>query len=313
MYDIYLSSGCSRLIDVSHQAAEAPVLADSALHARILGQTKPGFLGLNLPANTAAELLEELLLAGGQGLVVPSAYRQPKVTLEMAYPIAKQAIAQKQETHSNYKFEPVKFLREAAMWWEFAAISEELIQQSHIPGAIHVCVDKLDGHVWTPQEQVRLYGEEYYLESAMTLDPMQVLHLLSDELGLEWSIDDKNKNQTCLRGPALVVGAVKHAFPPIIEKAFGFRPNVHVWFRMTPYKNGYNSASLLMLKAVTIMLRHDSADAVLVFDAGTLVTVLQRSSGQLVLNEEWGRWTETELTEAMLSYRMYKLPQPTLT
>ncbi|MBR8836511.1 MAG: hypothetical protein DSM106950_21455 [Stigonema ocellatum SAG 48.90 = DSM 106950] len=232
--------------------------------------------------------------------MVPSAYRQPKVTLEMAYLIAKQVISQKQETHfSNYKFEPVKFLREGAMWWEFAATSEELIQQSHIPGGIHICVDKLDGHVWTPQEQVRLSGEEYYQESATTLEPMQVLHLLSHQLDLEWSIYGKNKHRTCLRGPALIVGAVKHAFPTMVEKAFGFRPNVHVWFRMVPHKKGYDSASLLMLKAVMILLRHDSADAVLVFDAGSLVTVLQQISGQLILNQDWDSWTETELTEVI--------------
>lgn len=239
-------------------------------------------MGLNLPADLAAELKERIEIAGGHGLVVPIAYRQPKVTVEMAYPIAEQEIACKIALHfPNYKFEPPKFFREDVMWWEFRAISQELIQTGHIPGSTIARVDKLDGHIWKSAEQLHLYGEEYYLESATTLEPMEALKLVSAQFGLEWSTDRKHDNKPVLKGPALVVGAVKSPSQNFIEKKYGFRPTLHMWFRLNRYKRGYSAAEPLMMRVVTLLLSQDEADAVLLFDDSSLITVLQRISGQV--------------------------------
>lgn len=312
MYDIYLSSGCRRRPNLS-TLADNPVL-QKALHSR-LQQPEPGFLGLNLSGDRAASLLEQLILAEGYGYVVPTAYHQPKVTIEMATPIAEQAITGKQESHfPTYTFEAVRFLREGTMWWEFVARSEELIEEGHCPGAVHALVDKLDGHVWSAGEEARLYahGEEYYLESATTLSPEQVLHLLADVGAarkaplLEWGTDYMHENQTCLKGPALVISAVAHPFPAFIENTHGFRPTVHVYFRIIPYKSGYESATLLMLRAVIRLLRHDSRDAVLTTDAGDLLTLLHSKAGQLVRGTEWDSWAGTVLTKVTRSYETHE-------
>jgi hypothetical protein len=235
------------------------------------------------------------------------------VAIDAAYSIAQPAIIDKQQQQfPNFKFEPIKFISESALWWEFGANSEDLIQQGHVPGGIRVSVDKLDGHIWKLQDQLRLYGEEYYLESATNLEPKQVLHLFSQKFGFEWSKDSKHKNQVCLKGKALIIGAFKHSFPLIVEKTFGFRPNLHIWFRIIPYKKGYELASLVMLQAVMSLFTQDTSDAVLVFDAGNLITVLQRASGQISLDECWNSWSETEIEKIMLPYKKDKLLQSKL-
>jgi hypothetical protein len=297
MYDIYLLSECHILPDLSDLVASDPLFVDLDLSTGIQSALfKSGFIGLNLPANTAASLLEHLKKAGGSGVVVPLAYRQPKITIEMAYAIAFQALAeQKQATgFSSHDYEPLSFCKEGVMWWEFKSNSEKLIQQGYIPGRVCIRVDKLDGHVWTWEEEQRyLYGEEYYLESATTQKPMQVLHFLSEQLGFELVTNDQKNNQTCLKGSGLVVEAVKHTFPQVIEEMYGFKPTVHLQFRIIPYTTGFEWADILVLRAVMILLGHEPGDAVLVFNAWFPLIILQRISGQLVLNKGGLNWNES--------------------
>ena len=293
MYDIYLFSSSLRTPELSNLTAKE-ILPQMV---RSLQERQQGFLGLNLSGDTAAELLEQLTLAGGRGLVASAAYRQPKVTLEMAKPIAEKAIADQQKRHSpNYTYGPVQLLSEGAFWWKFGAVSPDLVERGYIPATLYALVDKVDGHLWTTQEQgtFHLHGEEYHLESGSTLSPTQLLHRLADELGLEWGTDYRYDNQICLKGPALVVWAIKHPYPALIETEVGFRPTVHLRFRLIPYKSGYESAALLLLQAVIKVLRHDARDAVLTFDNGTLVPLLEQVSGQLVLTEGWESWSQSQ-------------------
>lgn len=97
-YDIYLAVGHDRPPDLSRMEAKAPVGLDALLEKfRGVQWPEPGFLGLDLPARVAAEILELLNEVGASGLVVPVPYRQPKVSREMARPIAEEAIAQTQK------------------------------------------------------------------------------------------------------------------------------------------------------------------------------------------------------------------------
>jgi hypothetical protein len=293
LYDLRLSSSKYRTLpNLSGLTEKVPAYLQSTwdnLTQTLAQKLVPGFMGLNLPADLAAELLELIEIAGGHGLVVPTGYRQPKITVEMAYPIAQQEIARIQALHlPNYELEPTKFFREDVMWWDFRARCPELIEKGHIPGSVIARVDKLDGHIWTEAEQLHLYaGEEYYLESATSLEPMEALKLAAQRLGLEWSTDHKHDNKPCLKGPALVVGAVRNpTLAKYIEKKYGFRPTVHMWFRLNRYKRGYEEAGPLMMRVVKLVLEHDPADAVLVFDHSSLVTVLKRMSGQLMIDEK---------------------------
>jgi hypothetical protein len=315
MYDIYLSKGSNHIQDMNELVSKNSVFINSGLQTSIkLRSRQSGFLGLDLPSNTAAELLESLTLAGARGLVVASEYRQPKLTVEMAYAIACAAIAHKKAMHfSTYTFEPVKLHQEAAMWWEFIAISEELIQSGNIPGRVDVRVDKLDGHIWTSEELVQISGEEYYLESATNFDPKEILKLWAEQLEWQWVTDEKPNNQTCLKGSAaLSVSAVKHTFPQVIENKFGFRPTTHICFRIAKYKTGYDTALNLMLQATKILLDREPADAVLLLDAGNLVTVFKRVSTELLVNQEWYQRNNLGLFEVGIDGKIRQLSQPAM-
>jgi hypothetical protein len=160
MYDIHLSSACHTLPDLSDLAGKYPILMDAAFQARLLERV-PKFLGLDMPKEDAIALWKRLESTWGRGMFVLSAYRNPKVTVEEAFPIAERAIARLQAEHCpNVEFNPVRFLSEDAMWWVFKASSEELIEQGFIPGALFALVDKLDGHVWQPNE-LEQFGEEH--------------------------------------------------------------------------------------------------------------------------------------------------------
>ena len=294
-YDIYLAVGHDRSPDLSGLEAKAPVGLDAVLEKfRGVQWPGPGFLGLELPAHVAAEILELLNEVGASGLVVPVPYRQPKVSREMARPIAEEAIAQTQkELCPGYTFEPVQFLREGAMWWDFGAVSEDLAREGYAPGRIDARVDKLDGHLWSQKEQATLYREEYYLEMATIREPMQVLKLLSERLGFEWGVNDKKIEkelpQPYLKAsPALAIAAVKETLPPMLQdRLIGIRATVRVWFRIKPYKKGYDSARELLHRAVYALLDSDPGDAVLLFDGGSLVKVCDRIAGEMKMYGEF--------------------------
>lgn len=293
-YDLYLAVGHDRPPDLSGLEAKATVGLDALLEKfRGVQWPEPGFLGLELPAHTAAEILELLNEVGASGLVVPVPYRQPEVSREMARPIAEEAIAQNQrELCPGYTFEPVQFLGEGAMWWDFGAISEDLAREGYAPGRIDARVDKLDGHLWSQKERATLYREEYYLEMATTREPMQILKLLSELLGFEWSVNDKKTEkelpQPCFKAsPALAIAAVKETLPPILQdRLIGIRATVRVWFRIKPYKKGYESAGELLRRATHALLDSDPGDAVLLFDAGSLVKVFERIAGEMKVYED---------------------------
>lgn len=301
LYDLHLSaSRFHTLPNLSGLAEKVPAylqLTWDNLTQTLEQKLVPGFMGLSLPADLAAELLERIEKAGGYGLVVPIDYHHPKITVEMAYPIAERETARRQALRDYKEVEPTKFCREGVMWWEFRAGVPELIEKGIIPGSVIVLVDKLDSHVWTGAEQAHLFaGEEYHLESATSLEPMEILKLASGQLGLEWSTDHKHDNKPCLKAPALVVGAVKSPSQNFIEKKYGFRPTVHMWFRLNRYKQGYKAAGPLMMRVAQLVLQHDPADAILVFDEGEVVNVLQRIAGKLTINERWSSWIGSEMS-----------------
>ncbi|MGH8865559.1 MAG: hypothetical protein ACREEM_39725 [Blastocatellia bacterium] len=78
-----------------------------------------------------------------------------KITFEQASLIAEREVERILNTSDHlqqYKFDPVMFSRETEHVWTFAAGSEELIELGYVPGAIHVSIDKVDGHIWSREE-----------------------------------------------------------------------------------------------------------------------------------------------------------------
>lgn len=166
-YDIHIKGGPRALQKLSDLVADLGGIISSRTLDRI-SSGEAGFLGLDLPVEDAVVIFKRLFDSSVWGIVVPSAYRYPKLTPEMAYPIAEQAIKERYASRfPGVSFGPIKFAREEPMVYEFLAASDELPRLGWSePAAVFASVDKLDGHVWEEFEFA------HYLES----------------IGLEWLI-----------------------------------------------------------------------------------------------------------------------------
>lgn len=83
---------------------------------------------------------------------------QGNLTINEALAIAEREIAEIIKTApelQGYEFKPVHYWRETDPYWVFSAVSERLIEEGYVPGAVLACVDKTDGHVWSVEEQER--------------------------------------------------------------------------------------------------------------------------------------------------------------
>lgn len=153
-FDLYLVYGCGQPPDWDTLAQLYPPTAtDGALRDRLC-ERKTGFVGLDLPdKQTAASMLRELRRYGANGRVVDAGYRSPRVSMEVARPIAEAAIQNHISTREpRVEYKPSTFVSENAQYWTFGAESPELVEKGMIPGAFFASVDKLDGHVWTSEE-----------------------------------------------------------------------------------------------------------------------------------------------------------------
>lgn len=160
-YDVYLTSGCATPPDLDDLVEQIPELHTTSLQARLSSWRPGGFLGLDLAEHVAHGLLERLQRAHARGFVAPAAYRTPAVSREEAFPLGKQYIDRVIASRfPTVTFAPVAYLRESARWWTFFAGSPQLQSEGLIPGAVFASIDKLDGHVWTPEEMEHLFGSQ---------------------------------------------------------------------------------------------------------------------------------------------------------
>jgi hypothetical protein len=162
LYDIYLTMGCRALPTVSDLIDAAPSISDPLVQQKMLQRSpRPGFLGLDLPRDLAATLMQRLTSQRAVGYPVPSAYRQPQITQEQALPIATRAIEHRHMTHiPEHTLGPVLLREEKPVCWTFSAASQEWTKAGRIPGALFANVDKLDGHLWGDEDFQQLRGEQ---------------------------------------------------------------------------------------------------------------------------------------------------------
>lgn len=159
-YDIFLVRHTRTIPDLERLVATIPSLQDSGFLQRITQQNMT-LLPMDLPEKGALELLRSLEEEGALGSLLASAYRQPKITLEQAAPIAEQAIVARQaKQRPDDTLGPVRFFREEPCCWTFGASSAQLIREECIPGMVFASVDKLDGHIWKEEEFTRFLAED---------------------------------------------------------------------------------------------------------------------------------------------------------
>ena len=161
-YDVYLLAGATTLPDLGDLIVRFPLLGTTSTQRLLVQRTEmPGFLSLDLPFGDAVALLVRLRTQGAVGQVVPSAYRQPQISVDNALTIAQPVLLQREaEVFAGYQFGPVMVWREEVRWWVIGAVSQRLLNEGHIPGGVATQVDKLDGRIWTHEQMSALVTQD---------------------------------------------------------------------------------------------------------------------------------------------------------
>ncbi len=136
---------------------------------------------------------------------------------------------------------------------------------------------------------------------------MQALSLMTARLPLERG-DEKH-----LMGPALSIDAQEpgHHWQSLIQECFRFQTQLSVGFSLYPNDEGYEDGRRVLVHAVSLLLEQ-AQEAVLLFNGEYVV--LQKLEQQVVLNAEYGWWSD-EIgleREFLLSHEKRPLPQPLL-
>jgi hypothetical protein len=157
------------------------------------------------------------------------------------------------------------------------------------------------------QEKVKNMGLDYSLKLAADMRPEQVLRLMAEALGLKWS-DERH-----LGGPAIWIGAgeISELGRSLIEEGFRFTPSLSILFRLNTNSPDYEEGNRIMVRAALLLLQ-PGREGVLLFNGE--IIVMQRLKGQLVLNEDFGGWTDGLCLEAEvgLPHEKRSLPSPLL-
>lgn len=170
-FDLYIYARCRRGTDEDALLALLPAEADSSVLDLLLedcrGHDAPlrdCFMGLELPVGKAYVLREQLAALGATSIILPSRYRVPRLTVDQAFAIARQDIEQRitqDKKLSRSAFSPVEPIPrfEHPTCWTFGAPSPQLQDEGFIPGVIFSAIDKCDGHVHQPREELELVEE----------------------------------------------------------------------------------------------------------------------------------------------------------
>ena len=142
-------AGCNRL-----SGGTATLIAnDPSLVGRLMA-SRPGFLGVDMSPAEAVTALRQLTDNGARGSIIAADYRRATLRMEDAFERADLELGERQRReYPDVPFEPTRFVREEALWWTFCRPSEALIALGYVPGALYAAVDKLDGHLWSEDEQ----------------------------------------------------------------------------------------------------------------------------------------------------------------
>jgi len=154
MYDVFLTKGCRHQPSLEGVEQQFPELIDLNVAKRATG-AHPGFLGFDLDnKHIIHQLMGTLRMAGAQGEIVFSKYRNAQSTLKIdeAMVIAEENLRKEQNEHLDLTYGKIRLIEEGIMWFQFASPVKEWRQQGYIPGAYSIFVDKLDGHIWQDEE-----------------------------------------------------------------------------------------------------------------------------------------------------------------
>ena len=122
------------------------------------------------------------------------------------------------------------------------------------------------------------------------LGPAEALRLMAEHLKLKWS------DEYHLSGPEVWIYSSEASEPELslMSESFHFRPDLLVGFEVYTGDEGYEESLRIMLRATMLLLEH-AGNAVLLLNGEHIL--LQRISGELVLNADYGNWTKGLMLE----------------
>jgi hypothetical protein len=159
-YDVYLSMGCHEVPCADPGSPGESLLADPVVRERLL-EPCPGLLGISAPFADAANVLRRCRavedrsrwkIGTGLSMLVPVAYREPRVTGEEALHVLTHLA---RERHPDERWEGERTITERELYWSccIIALPRAGARENERPHKLSACIDKLDGHRWEQDEE----------------------------------------------------------------------------------------------------------------------------------------------------------------
>jgi len=127
-----------------------PIPKDDSDYLVLEKSTRRSWLYLGEDLDEIRRTLQKIRQYCGNGYVVPSKYRVPRVTMEEAESIARKVYEGWLKAGS--KLDVLSEGLDDLLWWSFYAEDIEAVEKGMIPGTVTIDVDKLDGHLRTHEE-----------------------------------------------------------------------------------------------------------------------------------------------------------------
>ena len=281
-FDIYLTNPPSQVIPSTAEGS-------SYFQSQAFINSTHGFQNLSLSDPEAAEWLDALWRANGKGFALPTSYRVEGIDADAD---AGTAFAQaeiervKSEDSLSLELLPARPDGEHPGYWRFAAQLLDVEDAERAPGFRFIKVDKQDGHIWSPVEERELYYQEFWLDAASGISPIELqswcrLH------GFHDAIDYHDQNRPCLQNKGLLVQILPHPTPGLPKHAFGFRGELQVKAKLLPLRA--EAAFLDLMGILGHVSAHDQADFALTQDLWQLECTCLRLDGSLTLNRS-SKW-----------------------
>ena len=289
-YDLFITKVGK--INLARNISKIQELSDSFN----LTKVQQGFMRLNVSNEMAADILEWIIRNEGYGLIVPTTYRNPKISSTKAKKIASVELEREiKEVYANVQFDPIQVVDDAPFCWKVCTFSQELIEQGLIPGGICKYVDQVDGHLWTLGDRVKIHKEEFYIECSLKTEISQVEKELKSRLGYFESTDYLDHNVRCLRYNCLLIKVKESPYPGLVEKLHGFSPSLNISIKKIPYGKDFQNSMQIILTLIIYLIDSGIENLVMTSDRGDLIKILEYKSQKLFLNkvtEDWSKYKD---------------------
>ena len=150
----------------------------------------------------------------------------------------------------------------------------------------------------------------YQLELSTEIAPLEFIELLPNAINFEWIKKDIDKSQIFTSGIILGVNKATEHTQNIINNAFGFIPQIDIWFRLNPNDPKYDKARKILLMFILNVLKKSQGEAVFLFNYE--ITFLAKIENILMFDTKMKNWFEDVEYEFAPQWKWLTLSSPLL-